>query len=215
MKLNYILLIIGLLIGKSTVENERYNFINDCIKLYGELNKVNNAFYLKIENNTEKEVLKTIVNEYNDKINSLSVNYLLKHSESEIESIEEITVNLRSTLDDFVKINTDYLNLLSDSDINQKKLIRKNKSLVKKNMQLSSILSGVGDKICGISVKNYKKMHSKLTLKQRNLLNEQLINEFGESVNKGSEFERETSFEYIAAFIYMYINLEKWEFIKE
>lgn len=215
MKSNYILLIVALLIGKSTLANEQFNFMNDCIEFYGKLEKVADEFHSNLKSNSDSEVSKTIIAEYNVELNKLSTNYLLKHSKSEIKKIQEVATGLRDLINDLIKINKEYLNLGTDPKYTEKKLYKKRENLIKKNNKINSLFGGISIKICGVSVKQYKGNYSELTLSQRNLLNAKLITVFGEFVQNGDGFEQKSSFANSSRLIYKYINMEIWQFKEE
>ncbi len=216
MKHKYILVIIVFFIWKTSKANEHFNFINDCIQLYVELEKINDVYSKEIEENIQKEVLKKLIIQCNRELNSLSESYLLKYSESKIKAIQKSVKHYKVGISTLVKQNNAYLASLTNSEISQKKIIRKYNLLVRKSNLTLTYLSGISAHLCGVSVKDFKKMISTLTLKQRNLLNEQLIKGFGEDLKKGSKIKREEgSFANTAAFIYAYINLSDWNFQKE
>ncbi len=218
-KINYILLIIGLLIGKSTLANNQFEFVNDCIDVYAKLDKATAEFHSTLENNTNSDILKTAITEYNNELVLFSMNKLLKHSKSENKNIQEVVTDLRNLITDLVKMNYKYLNFVTNSKYTKNELKKKSKSLIEQNKFASGFFREISLGICMTLVKNKPnkkndKQYSELTLSQRNLLNSKLINEFGESIKKGTEVESKTPFEHSSRLIYEFLNMD-WKFEKE
>ena len=219
MRMNYIILLIGLLIGNTALANDQFDFINDCIEVFAKLDKSTTEFNSTLANNTDSEKVKTAITEYNNELVIFSMNKLLKHSKSENQNIQGVTADLRNLITDLVKMNYEYLNFVTNSKYTEKELKKKSKSLIEQNMFVSGFFREISLGICMTSVKDkqYKKndeQYSKLTLSQRNLLNKALIEKFGKSVKKGTEIKSKTPFEHSSRLIYEFLNME-WEFEKE
>lgn len=90
MKINYILLVIGLLIGKTTLANEQFDFVNDCIEVFAKLDKATTELHSTLESKTESEILKTTITEYNNELVLFSMNKLLKHSKVKIKILKKL-----------------------------------------------------------------------------------------------------------------------------
>ncbi len=219
MRINYILLFFGLLIGNTTLANEQFNFINDCIEVFAKLDKATIEFNKTLTNNTDSDKLKTAISEYNNELVIFSMNKLLKYSKSENLNILEIATDLRNLITDLVKMNYEYLNFITNSKFTEKELKEKSESLIEQNMFVSGFFREISLGICMTSVKENKNVkndeqYSELTLSQRNLLNKSLIEKFGKSVKKGTEVESKTPFEYSSRLIYEFLYME-WKFEKE
>lgn len=219
MRINYILLFFGLLIGNTTLANEQFNFINDCIEVFAKLDKATIEFNKTLANNTNSDKLKTAISEYNNELVIFSMNKLLKYSKSENLNILEIATDLRNLITDLVKMNYEYLNFITNSKFTEKELKEKSESLIEQNMFISGFFREISLAICMTSVKENKNVkndeqYSELTLSQRNLLNKSLIEKFGKSVKKGTDAESKTPFEYSSRLIYEFLNME-WKFEKE
>ncbi len=219
MKNNYILLVIGLLIGNTTLVNEQFDFVNDCIEVFAKLDKATTEFHSTLENKTDSEILKTTITEYNNELVLFSMNKLLKHSKSENQSIQEVATDLRNLITDLAKMNYEYLNFVTNSKYTEKELKTKSKSLLEHNKFVSGFFREISLGICMTLTKdkpNKKndEQYSELTLSQRNLLNKSLIEKFGKSIKKGTEIGSKTPFEYSSRLIYEFLNME-WKFEKE
>jgi|26BtaG_2_1085354.scaffolds.fasta_scaffold10357_2 hypothetical protein len=219
MKINYILLVIGLLIGKITLANEQFDFVNDCIEVFAKLDKATTELHSTLESKTDSEILKTTITEYNNELVLFSMNKLLKHSKSENQNIKEVATDLRNLITDLVKMNYEYLNFITNSKYTEKELKTKSKSLIEQNKFVSGFFREISLGICMTLVKdkpNKKndEQYSELTLSQRNLLNKSLIEKFGKSIKKGTEVESKTPFEHSSRLIYEFLNME-WKFEKE
>ncbi|NOZ46792.1 MAG: hypothetical protein GXO79_08410 [Chlorobi bacterium] len=219
MRINYIILIIGLLIGNTTLANNQFEFVNDCLDVYAKLNSATTEFYSTLENNTNSDVLKKAISEYNNKLVIFSMNKLLKHSKSENKNIQEVATDLRSLITDLVKMNYDYLNFVTNSKYTEMELKKKSESLIMENKFASGFFREISLGIVATLVKdkpNKQKdvQYSELTLKQRNSINEKLKKYYGNSIKKGTKVESKTPFEYSSRLIYEFLNME-WEFKKE
>ncbi len=219
MKTNYILLIIGLLIGNTTLANDQFEFVNDCIDVYVKLNSATTEFHSTLENSTNPEELKKAIAEYNDALVMFSMNKLLKHSKSENKNIKEVSTDLRNVITDLVKMNYDYLNFVTNSKYTKTELKKKSESLMMENKFASGFFREISMGLVATLVKgNTNKQndiqYSELTLKQRNSINDKLIKNYGKSIKKGTKVESKTPFEYSSRLIYEFINME-WEFETE
>ena len=219
MRINYIILVIGLLIGNTTFANDQFEFVNDCLDVYAKLNSATTEFHSTLESSTNPDVLKKAIAEYNEELVMFSMNKLLKHSKSENKNIQEIATDLRSLITDLVKMNYDYLNFVTNSKYTEKELKKKSESLIMENKFASGFFREISLGIVGTLVKdkpNEQKdvQYSELTLKQRNSINEKLKKYYGNSIKKGTKVESKTPFEYSSRLIYEFLNME-WEFEKE
>jgi hypothetical protein len=219
MRINYIILIIGLLIGNTTLANDQFDFVSDCLDVYEKLNSATTEFHSTLENNTDSEVLRKAITEYNNELVMFSMNKLLKHSKSENKNIQEVATDLRSLITDLVKMNYGYLNFVTNSKYTETELKKKSESLIMENKFASGFFREISLGIVSTLVKdkpNNKKdvQYSELTLKQRNSINEKLINSYGKSIKKGTKVESKTPFEYSSRLIYEFLNMD-WEFETE
>jgi hypothetical protein len=206
-------------ITKTTLVNEQFDFLNDCIEVFSKLNESTNEFYSTLENNTNSEILKTNITTYNNELVLFSLNKLSKHTKSENSNIKEVATDLTNLTTDLVKMNYEYLNYVTNSKYSENELKKKNKSLVEQNKFASNFYREISLGICMTLVKsnpNKKedKQFSELTLNQRDLLNSRLKHKLGKSVKKGTKIESKNSFEHSLRIIYEFLNME-WEFEKE
>ncbi len=207
------------MIGNTTLANDQFDFVSDCLDVYEKLNTATTEFRSTLENNTDSEVLKKAITEYNNELVMFSMNKLLKHSKSENKNIQEVTTDLRSLITDLVKMNYGYLNFVTNSKYTKTELKKKSESLIMENKFASGFFREISLGIVATLVKdkpNNKKdvQYSELTLKQRNSINEKLINSYGKSIKKGTKVESKTSFEYSSRLIYEFLNMD-WEFETE
>jgi hypothetical protein len=220
MKINYIILLVGLLIGNIAFANEEFEFTDDCIDVFIKLNKSSFEFYTIIENSTDPNELKNEITNYNNDLVLFSLNKLSKYTKSDNLVIKAVADDLSNAITDLVKLNYEYLNFLTNSEFNKRKLKKKSETLVKQSKLISNSFKGIAQ---GIQVlllkpqpdKTDDKLYIQLTLNQRDLLNEKLANELDTSiVENNMECECKTSFEHASRLILMFINLD-WEFEKE
>ncbi len=219
MRINYIILIIGLFIGNTTLANDQFEFVNDFLDVYAKLNSATTEFHSTLENSTNPMELKKAIAEYNDVLVMFSMNKLLKHSKSENKNIKEISTDLRKVITDLVKMNYDYLNFLTNSKYSETELKKKSESLVMENKFASGFFRDISLGLIATLIKDNPNnqndvQYSELTLKQRNSINEKLMNNYGKSIIKGTKVESKTPFEYSSRIIYEFLNME-WEFEKE
>jgi hypothetical protein len=219
MRVNSILLIIGLLIGNITLANDQFEFVNDCIDVYARLDSATIEFQSTLGNSTNSVVLKKAITEYNNELVIFSMNKLLKHSKSGNKNIQEVATALKSLITDLVKMNYNYLNFVTNSKYTEMELKKKSETLIMENKFASGFFREISLGIIATLIKdkpNKQKdiQYSELTLKQRNFINEKLTNIYGESIKKGTKIESKTPFEYSSRLIYEFLNIEL-EFKKE
>lgn len=219
MRINYIILIIGLLIGNTTLANDQFEFINDCLDVYAKLNSTTTEFHTTLEKSTNPEELKKAISEYNVALVMFSMNKLLKHTKSENKNIQEVANDLSNLITDLVKMNYDYLNFVTNSKYSKMELKKKSESLIMESKFASGFFREISLGIVATLVKdnpNKQKdvQYSELTINQRNSINEKLIKNYGISIKKGTKVESKTPFEYSSRLIYEFLNME-WEFKTE
>jgi len=216
MRMNHVILIIGLLIGNTTLANDQFEFTNDCLDVFAKLNSSTTEFHSVLKNSTNSEELKKAIAKYNDALVMFSMNKLLKHSKSENKNIQKTATDLRNLITDLVKMNYKYLNYVTNSKYTEAQLKKKTESLIMENKFASGFFRQISMGIVATLVKdkpNKQKdtQYSELTLKQRNLINEKLISNYGKSIKKGTKVLSKTPFEYSSRLIYEFLNMD-WEF---
>ncbi len=116
--------------------------------------------------------------------------------------------------------NYQLLGKLVKSELSKEDLKQECKSLVEKNKFISGFLRDVSIGICMTTVKDRsakasdKEQFSKLTQKERDEINELLIEKFGKDIKTTSKENTDTPFEYSCVAIYEFLNMP-WKFEKE
>lgn len=219
MKLKYILFVIVLFIGKTMPANEQFDLVNDCIEVFSKLNSATLDFYRTLENNTDSDKLKKGISDYNNQLVMFSLNKLSRYSNSEDNDTYKVATDLSKLISDLVKMNYEYLNYVTNSKYSEKELKQKSESLIEQNNFVSGFSREITLGLCMTLAKNNPKsgddkQYSHLSLNQRNLLNDLLNKEFGNTIKEGTKIKSKTPFEYSSRLIYEFINLE-WEFEKK
>ncbi|MFY0630605.1 MAG: hypothetical protein JXR05_09500 [Flavobacteriaceae bacterium] len=104
MKVNYIILIIGLLIGNTNLGNQEFEFVSDSIDIFTKLDKSTIEFYSTLENSTDPDKLYAEIIDYNKDLTLFSLNKLSKYTKSENLIIEAVANDLNTVITDLVKL---------------------------------------------------------------------------------------------------------------
>ena len=210
-----ILFLLFFFISYTSNANESFEFTKDCIKIFKVLNESTLIFVQKVQNAKNKESVENLTMKY---VTTLvdAQNILLKHTKSPDSSISEVAYDLRSLLSDLVKENYSFLNTIKKSS-SIKNIYT---DFIVKIGFITAYFGNICLGICSTTVDSQIEnssndlQYSKLTLKQRNEINQLLIDSFGKSIKKGQIVQSETGFEASCRIIYEFFNLE-WEFAKE
>lgn len=210
-----ILFLLFFFISYTSNANESFEFTKDCIKIFKVLNESTLIFVQKVQNAKNKESVENLTMKY---VTTLvdAQNILLKHTKSPDSSISEVAYDLRSLLSDLVKENYSFLNTIKKSS-SIKNIYT---DFIVKIGFITAYFGNISLGICSTTVDSQIEnssndlQYSKLTLKQRNEINQLLIDSFGKSIKKGQIVQSETGFEASCRIIYEFFNLE-WEFAKE
>ena len=143
-----------------------------------------------------------------------------KHSKSDNKLITEVSMDLTKMLTDIMNNNYQLLGKLVKSDLSKEELKQECKSLVEKNKFISGFLRDVSIGICMTTVKDKPKkasnkdQFSKLTEKERNQINELLIDKYGKDIISMKKENTASPYEYSCVAIYEFLNMT-WKFDKE
>lgn len=214
-----LIFILSILILGSVNASTESEFIKSHIIEFYNLNKTAIEFenqLLKIE---QKDTALKYIDNYSLAIErSLSVYNKYKKSDNKL--ISEISADLTKMLSDIMDNNYQLLGKLVKSDISKENLKHECKSLVEKNKFISSFLRDVSIGICMTTVKdkpkkaNNNEQFSILTEKERNQINELLIEKYGKEIKKMKKENAATPYEYSCVAIYEFLNMT-WKFEKE
>lgn len=193
-------------------EKESFTFMNDCIAVFSKLNDATHKLYATLKSNTNSEILKTDIDSYNKVLHLVSFDVIYKYTQSENKKIRKSATDLTFLITDLMKLNYAYLDFITFSKHTADELKKRNELLHKQNKLSVNALEEISLEICLILIKenpNHKvKQYSVLTLNQRNLLNIELMNKFGVSINKREENDIKNSFESSSILIYTFLNME-------
>jgi len=218
MKTIFTFILSVLFIGTISASTES-EFIKDHIKEFYDLNNTVIEFENQLLNVEQKDTALKYLDNYSLAIEK-SLSVYSKYKTSDNELISEVTTDLTKMLTDIMNNNYQLLGKLVKSDLSKEELEQECKSLVEKNKFISGFLRDVSIGICMTTVKGRpknasdKEQFSKLTQKERDEINEFLIEKFGKEIKSMKKENTATPFEYSCVAIYEFLNM-KWKFEKE
>lgn len=211
--------IFSILILGSVNASTESDFIKSHIKEFHNLDST----VLEFENNLlkleQKDTALKYIDSYSFAIEKALMVYT-KYKKSDNELIAEVSTDLTKILTDIMNNNYQLLGKLVKSDMSKEDLKQECKSLVEKNKFISGFLRDVSIGICMTTVKDRpkkssdKEQFSKLTQKERDEINELLIEKFGKEIKSMNKENTNTPFEYSCVAIYEFLNMN-WKFEKE
>ena len=194
-------------------------FIKEHINEFYNLNQIANEFenhLLKIE---QKDTALKYIDKYSLAIEkALSVYDKFKTSDNPL--IAMVSTDLTKLLSDIMDNNYQLLDKLLQSELSNSDLKQECASLVAKDKFISNFLRDVSLGICASTVKerpkksSSKEQFSLLTEKERNQINELLVQKFGNRIKTMKKEDSKSSYEYSCVTIYEFLNM-KWKFEKE
>src|SRR5690606_30412489 len=194
-------------------------FIKDHIKEFYDLNNTVIEFENQLLNVEQKDTALKYLDNYSLAIEK-SLSVYSKYKTSDNELISEVTTDLTKMLTDIMNNNYQLLGKLVKSELSKEELKQECKSLVEKNKFISGFLRDVSIGICMTTVKDKPKkasnkdQFSKLTEKERNQINELLIDKYGKDIISMKKENTASPYEYSCVAIYEFLNMT-WKFDKE
>ena len=215
MKKTVLFLSLFFFISYTSKANESFEFTKDCIKSFKLLNESTLIFVQKVQKAKNKKTVESLTMEY---VSTLveAQNILLKYTKSPDLSISEVASDLCSLMSDLVKENYSFLSTIKKSS-SIKNICT---DFIVKVGFITAYFGNISLGICSATIDSQienpstELQYSKLTRKQRDEINQLLIDSFGKSIIKGQSVQSETGFEASCKIIYEFFNLE-WEFSKE
>jgi len=212
-------IIFSILIFGGVNASTESEFIKSHIIEFHNLNKTVLEFEKHLLNIEQKDTALKYIDNY-----SLALERALsiynKHTKSENKLITEVSMDLTKMLTDIMNNNYQLLGKLVKSDLSKEELKQECKSLVEKNKFISGFLRDVSIGICMTTVKDKPKkasnkdQFSKLTEKERNQINELLIDKYGKDIISMKKENTASPYEYSCVAIYEFLNMT-WKFEKE
>lgn len=212
-------IIFSILIFGGVNASTESEFIKSHIIEFHNLNKTVLEFEKHLLNIEQKDTALKYIDNY-----SLALERALsiynKHTKSENKLITEVSMDLTKMLTDIMNNNYQLLGKLVKSDLSKEELKQECKSLVEKNKFISGFLRDVSIGICMTTVKDKPKkasnkdQFSKLTEKERNQINELLIEKYGKDIISMKKENTASPYEYSCVAIYEFLNMT-WKFEKE
>jgi len=212
-------IIFSILIFGGVNASTESEFIKSHIIEFHNLNKTVLEFEKHLLNIEQKDTALKYIDNY-----SLALERALsiynKHTKSENKLITEVSMDLTKMLTDIMNNNYQLLGKLVKSDLSKEELKQECKSLVEKNKFISGFLRDVSIGICMTTVKDKPKkasnkdQFSKLTEKERNQINELLIDKYGKDIISMKKENTASPYDYSCVAIYEFLNMT-WKFEKE
>ncbi len=199
-----------MLLIQPSQNSSAFDFVNDCMDIFIKLDSATKEFELIVETERNKELLQLAVKDYTNEIVLYSMNRLNKHTKSENELIQHVSIDLTNALSNLVQLNYGYLNFVTNANYSKKELKQKGLETLSKLKTESGRFIDISTGICMVTVDESKKPENQkqyllLTLEQKNGLITKMENYFGdlETQNKPES----THFEKSAAIFYHFLNL--------
>lgn len=198
--------------------SEESEFIKAHIKCFAELNLVFQKFEGELLNIKSKDTALKYIDQYSLSLeNALSTYSKYKKAQSQL--IKEVSTDLSKMLSDITNNNYQLLGKIIKSDFNNDSLQSECDQLLKKDRYISNFLIDVSIGVCMATVKDKPKsakeneQFSKLTVKERDEINNQLKEIYGNGINSKKKEDTASPFEYSCVAIYEFLNLT-WKFEK-
>ena len=218
MKIILIFILSTLFIGNINASTES-EFIKDHVNEFYDLNKAVIEYENQLLNIEQIDTALKFIDKYSLTLEKSLLVYS-KYKTSDNELISEVSTDLIKMLTDIMNNNYQLSGRLVRSDFDAEDLQQECSSLVKKNKFISMFLRDVSIGICITTVKDKPKkasereQFSKLTEKEKNHINQLLIEKFGKEIKTMKKENTDTPYEYSCIAIYEFINMT-WKFEKE
>lgn len=217
----YIILFLSLLLGPSSLANEEFTFVNEYVDVFTELNIATIRIKNTLETQSDVEILKTELLDYNNVLTSAQ-NKFSKYVGTENLLLEKITSDLKRIISDLILRNKKHLKFLNKSRLSSKKVSKRNLVLLMNHGIITENLSinAIGIRTLLLypnSDPDSEKFASALTLKQRDSLSLKLHAALSYKNSGCSSLlcSCYSDFEHSLRLIYVYINQPIWEFKKQ
>ena len=207
-----------LLCGSVTASNES-EFIKSHIIEFHNLNNSSLNFEKQLLNIQHKDTALKYIDNYSLALEK-ALSVYNKYRISDNKQIAEVSTDLTKMLTDIMNNNYQLLGKLVKSDMSAEALKKECKSLVEKNKFISGFLRDVSIGICMTTVKdkpkkaNDKEQFSKLTKKERDEINDLLVEYYGKQIKSMNKQNTVTPYKYSCVAICEFINMT-WKFEKE
>jgi len=214
-----IILILALIFSNISFGQTENDFLNDYINTFYELHNTSIEFDKQLLYIQNIDSAKKTIDTYSLQIEK-SIGVFTKYKNTKNSQISEVSTDLTKLLSDILRNNYQLLGKLIKDDYSKDNLKKDCLELVNKNQFASNFFKDISLGVCMVLAKEKPKeakenqQFLKLTKKERNQINELLIEKFGKSIEKGKQIKSKTPFEYSCRLIYEFINM-KWEFENE
>ena len=214
-----LILILTLIFSNISFGQIENDFLNDHINTFYELHNTSIEFDKQLLYIQNIDSAKKSIDTYSLQIEK-SIGVFTKYKNTKNSQINEVSTDLVKLLSDILRNNYQLLGKLIKDDYSKDNLKKDCLELVNKNQFASNFFRDISLGVCMVLAKEKPKeakknqQFLKLTKKERNQINELLIEKFGKSIEKGKQIKSKTPFEYSCRLIYEFINM-KWEFENE
>jgi hypothetical protein len=206
------------LVSTMCFASEESEFIKAHITAFAELNLAAQNFERELLSIKSKDTALKYIDQY-----SLSIEKALpvyeKYKQAKSDLIKEVSTDFYKMLFDIMNNNYELLGKLVKKDFDNSLLQSECQKLVEKNKYISNFLKDVSIGVCMTTVKDKPKsakeneQFSRLTLNERDEINNLLIEKLGKEISKAKKESTKTPFEYSCVAIYEFLNME-WKFAK-
>lgn len=214
-----LILILTLIFSNISFGQIENDFLNDHINTFYELHNTSIEFDKQLLYIQNIDSAKKSIDTYSLQIEK-SIGVFTKYKNTKNSQINEVSTDLVKLLSDILRNNYQLLGKLIKDDYSKDNLKKDCLELVNKNQFASNFFRDISLGVCMVLAKEKPKeakknqQFLKLTKKERNQINELLIEKFGKSIEKGKQIKSKTPFDYSCRLIYEFINM-KWEFENE
>lgn len=214
-----LILILTLTISNISFAQTENGFLIDHINTFYELHNASIEFDKQLLYIQNIDSAKKSIDTYSLQIEK-SIGVFIKYKNTKNPQLNEVATDLSKLLSDILQNNYQLLGKLIKDDYSKDNLKQDCLDLVNKNQFASNFFRDISLGVCMVLAKEKPKgakknqQYLKLTKKERNHINELLIEKFGKSIEKGKQIKSKTPFEYSCRLIYEFINM-KWEFENE